>query len=915
MALTKVSGDILDTGIVVAGVTTSTNFKTGTSNLHSSGIEIAGINVLGADTPIGAGVTIYNSGGADFTGVVTATRFVGQADISGGSITATTGTFSGDVSIGGTLTYQDVTNVDSTGIATARVGLDILSGGLNIVGLTTGLHVSGIITATNAIVISEDNAIHFKGTAADDLDAILRASAGGGQLLINSRNDTILNIDSNADSTDAHFAVAHGAATGSSTELFRVQENGKVGIGTDDPDKKLEVWDATQGVIRIRGGGGGSNSSRKADLSLFASGAREYVIRADASDAAFKIIDVSGSNAERLHITSAGHLGVGDDNPDTRLSVKAASGTDVVGKFTSTDANAWIQFRDNSTTDTGVMVGASGDNLLLRAGSNTRVTIDSSGHILPGAAGTQNLGSTTKEFNNLYLGDSGKAYFGLDQDLSIYFDHSTGNSQIHNTTGTLRIRGDSIKLNNAAANKNAIVCESNIVTLFYDNAARLATNANGISVTGEVAATQDYPDFRPTLDFNFAAVKKLDSRITYYRTGPSSYVDEFGIVKLVGDNIPRFDHDPVTRECKGLLIEESRINVLPYSTDVVGNSNWQRAGVLTENTTAVKAPDGSYDAIALRDDGSNGQHTLYDDVAISDITDVYTSSCWIKAGSKSYGEIFCNGTGSSGTITIAYKFNLSTGAATYTGSGGFQSGTSTTVTEYPNGWWRCSVTCDVADSASGSGTFRWHVRPRDDSSGNYQGNNSIGIYVWGLQLEKGTFPTSYIPGSSTGGTATRGYEYLSMEGSDASDLYNALEGTLVAEWIATESEANQNLVSFHKDLGQVERIELRATASNTAKVRFEVVTGSSSTVSDSSISHGGIGDNTKAAFGFKKDDYAFSVNGSAVATDSSGNMPSDINSLMIGRAAWGTSWFDGYVKRILYYPKRLPNSQLITITS
>ena len=49
------------------------------------------------------------------------------------------------------------------------------------------------------------------GELADDADAILRASAGGGQLLINSRNDAIINIDSNNDSTDAHFAVAHGA--------------------------------------------------------------------------------------------------------------------------------------------------------------------------------------------------------------------------------------------------------------------------------------------------------------------------------------------------------------------------------------------------------------------------------------------------------------------------------------------------------------------------------------------------------------------------------------------------------------------------------------------------------------------------------------------------------------------------------
>ena len=87
------------------------------------------------------------------------------------------------------------------------------------------------------------------------------------------------------------------------------------------------------------------------------------------------------ANDERMRITSTGHLGLGDNNPDTRLSVTAASGTDVVGKFTSTDANAWIQFRDNSTTDTGVMIGAAGDDMMLRAGSNERVRITSAGRV------------------------------------------------------------------------------------------------------------------------------------------------------------------------------------------------------------------------------------------------------------------------------------------------------------------------------------------------------------------------------------------------------------------------------------------------------------------------------------------------------------------------------------------------------
>ena len=77
-----------NTGPVISGVTTSNNFKTGSTNVHSVGVEAAGINVLGADTPIGTGATIYNSGAAVFTGVVTATSFVG----SGSNLTGITQT-------------------------------------------------------------------------------------------------------------------------------------------------------------------------------------------------------------------------------------------------------------------------------------------------------------------------------------------------------------------------------------------------------------------------------------------------------------------------------------------------------------------------------------------------------------------------------------------------------------------------------------------------------------------------------------------------------------------------------------------------------------------------------------------------------------------------------------------------------
>ena len=62
----------------ITGVTTASNFKTGSSNLHSAGVEVAGVNVLGGNTPIGSGATIYDDGGARFSGIVTASSFVGD---------------------------------------------------------------------------------------------------------------------------------------------------------------------------------------------------------------------------------------------------------------------------------------------------------------------------------------------------------------------------------------------------------------------------------------------------------------------------------------------------------------------------------------------------------------------------------------------------------------------------------------------------------------------------------------------------------------------------------------------------------------------------------------------------------------------------------------------------------------------
>ena len=78
MAITKATEKCISDNLSISGIATASNFKTGTTNVHNVGLEVAHINILGADTPIGTGSTIYDDGGARFSGVVTATSFVGN---------------------------------------------------------------------------------------------------------------------------------------------------------------------------------------------------------------------------------------------------------------------------------------------------------------------------------------------------------------------------------------------------------------------------------------------------------------------------------------------------------------------------------------------------------------------------------------------------------------------------------------------------------------------------------------------------------------------------------------------------------------------------------------------------------------------------------------------------------------------
>lgn len=73
-----------------------------------------------------------------------------------------------------------------------------------------------------------------------------------------------------------------------------------------------------------------------------------------------------------------------------------------------------------------------------------------------------------------------------------------------------------------------------------------------------MAIKDSYPAIRPSLDLNFAGSRMLDPRITFSRASSATYFDKKMVMRTAPAGVPRIDHDPVTGECKGLLIEEQR---------------------------------------------------------------------------------------------------------------------------------------------------------------------------------------------------------------------------------------------------------------------------------------------------------------------------------------------------------------------
>ena len=394
----------------------------------------------------------------------------------------------------------------------------------------------------------------------------------------------------------------------------------------------------------------------------------------------------------------------------------------------------------------------------------------------------------------------------------------------------------------------------------------------------------------------------LDPRITFSRGTGATRVNASGFIELVGNTTPRFDYDPVTLAPRGLLIEEARTNLLLRSEEFNNTSAWGVIGIaVTANTTV--APSGETAADTITSNSATGVAIFPAGAGVSASATSYTASCYVKPGSAAW--LVLSLWQGSGTLGVNVWFNAQTGAVGSNNATAGYTFTSASSTAVGNGWYRITVTGTVPAAA-----LFWSLR-LVDSDNAFVYTNTVGdtLFLYGAQLEAGSFATSYIP--TVASTVTRNADVATMTGTNFSSWYNQSEGTFVSasdyvsatNWrrvltVDDIAASGQNRMIVNAFSGQ----QLHVTNGGVNQADLSAGTGPLPNVV------------TQIASAYALNNFAAVRDGGASVTDTSGTVPT-VNRFAIGLHPNGSEYLNGHIRQIAYFNTRLPNAQLQTLTA
>ena len=329
------------------------------------------------------------------------------------------GSFGGNLTVAGVLTYEDVTNVDSVGLITARNGIVVGSG----ITLSKDGDIFATGVTTTGSLVSSGAISGTTGTFTGDVDIADKIVHTG---------------DTN---TAIRFPAADTitAETGGS-ERVRIASSGYVGVGINDPARILHLHEASSDTVQLHITNSTTGTSGSDGVS-FALGSDESLI---INQRESNHISLKTADTERLRILSGGEVAIGGNGyAGQPFSVQTSSTN--LGYMQSTGTTRAVMAFVDANSSVNVGYGCIGNNHVFMKDGNEKARITSDGDVL--------IGSTSAVTNTkLIVQDSGTTLLRIantDDGTAGLVLRNTGSSdcQISNTSATLKFEiGGSEKL-------------------------------------------------------------------------------------------------------------------------------------------------------------------------------------------------------------------------------------------------------------------------------------------------------------------------------------------------------------------------------------------------------------------------------------------------------------------------------------
>jgi hypothetical protein len=390
-----------------------------------------------------------------------------------------------------------------------------------------------------------------------------------------------------------------------------------------------------------------------------------------------------------------------------------------------------------------------------------------------------------------------------------------------------------------------------------------------------------------------------DGDFNFTRASAATRINAQGLIETVAATDNRLNYpllDGTVQTCPHLLLESQRTNLITYS-ESFSNAYWTKSGASITSNAAI-SPDGTLNADKLVEGSGTGAHLISRSLFGSGVNLAkYTLSIFAKKGERDL-LVIQDGT----TVNNAF-FDLTNGVvAGITGAG------TAKIESLGNDFYRCSFTF-TQSGVDLRPQFALADITLSGSPPSYTGDGTSGVYIFGAQLEEGSYPTSYIV-SNSGSATTRIAEVC--DGSGNASTFNDSEGVLMVQAGALADDLTNRQISL-SDGTTSNRIVFRYFTSLSNQVSLTVIDGG---VIQAEINYQteDIKDTSKYAIKYKVNDFSLWVNGFEVGVDTSGSVPTGLSALSFSNAG-GTLPFYGKTKQIQYFDSALTDSELETLTS